>query len=81
MFNVLKKHTNSHFNIPVLQVVVDSPTPPSVVARGAGGAEDTLLLLNFLKEKIIEENRKKKVLSLFQYFSFIHIRQTDQNQT
>ena len=44
-----------------VQVVVDSPPPASVVDRGVGGAEDTLLLLNMWKEMKIKENKKAKV--------------------
>ena len=47
-----------------LQVEVNKPLPENMVARNVGGVEDTLLLLNLLKEKTIEENTKAKVCLL-----------------
>ena len=42
-------------------MVANTPPPDNIVAKGAGGAEDTLLPLNFLKEIEMEELRKEKV--------------------
>ena len=51
----------AHHDFEQIQVVVDCPPPDNVVSRGAGGAENTLLLLNVLKEMKIKEYEKIKV--------------------
>ena len=38
-----------------------TPPPERVVAKGAGGTEDTLLLLNFFKDIKMEQFKKEKV--------------------
>ena len=51
----------AHYDLEYSQVIANTPTPDNVVAKGAGGAEDTLLILSFLKEIKIEELRKEKI--------------------
>ena len=51
----------AHYDLECSQVIADTPNPDNIVAKRAGGADDTLLLLNFLKEIKMEELRKEKV--------------------
>ena len=45
-----------------VQVVTSDPLPEDMVTRPAGGAEDTLLLLNIFKGTKREEMKKAKVI-------------------
>ena len=51
----------AHYDLECPQVIANTPTPDHIVGRGAGGAEDTLLLLSFLKDIKMEELRTEKV--------------------
>ena len=57
----MAQDVGAHHDLEYSQVVSNTPIPDNIVAKGAGGAEDTLLLLNFLKEMNIEDLKKKKV--------------------
>jgi hypothetical protein len=43
------------------KVVSITPPPDNVVVKGAGGTEDTLLLLNLFKDINMEQFKKGKV--------------------
>ena len=54
----MAQDVGAHHDLEYSQVVYNTPIPDNIVAKGAGGAEDTLLLLNFLKEMNIENLKK-----------------------
>ena len=48
-------------------MVSTTPPPDSVVAKGAGGTEDTLLLLNLFKDIKMEQFKQEKVTRTRRY--------------
>ena len=50
-----------------LQVLIDFPRPDSVMKENF--YEDTMLLLEMIKDKRHKENREKKVSTIYQFFN------------